>query len=304
MSKEDKLRSRIAMEDALSGPNKTYHHNPDKPNGEISLIFRRNSEGKTILAKQYSRIPLQVLKPHYYDIDGTAFVYSLNPAGGILQHDYLRTELVSEEGSDAVFTTPGNSKFYKMDEGCARVENILRVKSGGVLEYLPEHNVPFAKSSVYQENEFYVEKGAVLFASDMVTSGRALNGEKFEYDLYQSRTKIYIDGELVLYDNCSMNPDEENLMGMGLLDGKLTNGSMYVYADGMSETLKDEISALGTDDVILAAGNIRDDLMVVRFIGNGIIELSSMVQQVWDVCRRSILGKPAVHLRKEFSPGR
>lgn len=304
MGKEEKVKSRISSNDVLPGPNKTYHHNSSKPNGEISLVFRRNSDGKTILAKQYSKIPLQVLKPHYYDIDGTAFVYSLNPAGGILQHDYLRTELVSEKGSDAVFTTPGNSKFYKMDEGCARVENILHVKSGGILEYLPEHNVPFAEATVYQENEFYVEKGGVLFASDMVTSGRALNGEKFEYDLYQSRTKIYIDGELVLYDNCSMDPHEEDLMGIGLLDGKLTNGSMYVYADGMSAALKDEISALSTEEVILAAGNIRDDLLVVRFIGNGIIELSSMVQQVWNVCRKSILGKPAVHLRKEFSPGR
>ena len=51
-------------------------------------------------------------------------------------------------------------------------------------------------------NEFRVEKSAVLFAADMVTSGRAANGEVFQYDIYSSKTKIYADGELILYDCC------------------------------------------------------------------------------------------------------
>ncbi len=188
-----------------------------------------------------------------------------------------------------------------MDEGCARLENYLYVQAGGILEYLPEHNVPFAQSTVYQENEFRVEKGAVLFAADMVTSGRAANGERFQYDLYQSRTKFYIDGELVLYDNCKLKPADEDITAMGMLDGSLTNGSMYVYADGMDPELKARVSELSSEAVRLAAGNIRDDLMVVRFVGDSIIEMSQMMLKVWDVCRQSILGKPAVHLRKEFS---
>ncbi len=301
MNKKKDLTNKKHMQDAIEGPNKTFIQNNDKPNGEIKLVFRRHSNGKTILARQYSKVPMQVLKPHYYDVDGTAFVYSLNPAGGILQHDYLLTQIESEAGTDAVFTTPGNNKYYKMDEGCARIVNKILVRRGGVLEYLPEHNVPFAKSTTFQENEFRVESGAVLFAVDMLTSGRAANGERFEYDLYQSRTKIYINNELALYDNCSMNPKEEKLLQMGLLEGRLTNGSMYVYVEDMDANLKNQISSLSTDKVTLAAGNIRDDLMVVRFIGNEIIEMSAMVQKVWDVCRRSILGKPAVHLRKEFS---
>lgn len=272
-----------------------------KPNGKISIVFRRRSDGTTYMAKQYYKLPLQVLKPHYYDEDGTAFVYSLNPAGGILQHDRLLTEIVSEAGSDAVFTTPGNSKFYRMDDDYAKVVNKLTVKSGGVLEYLPEHNVPFAQATVYQENEFRVEKGAVLFASDMVTSGRAANGEIFQYDLYASKTKIYVDGELVLYDNCRMEPAREDLMKLGLMDGRKSNGSMYVYADNMDLGLKNEINKLSTESVSLAAGNITPDLMVVRFIGDSIMDMVKVTFDVWDLCRRSILGKPAIRLRKEFS---
>ena len=277
----------------------------EKPNGEIRILFRRNAEGRTYMAKSFWKIPLQILKPHYYDVDGTAVVYSLNPAGGILQHDRLLTRIESEAGTDAIFTTPGNSKYYKMDEGCARVWNQLYVRSGGVLEFLPEHNVPFARSTVYQENEFRVEKGAVLFASDMVTSGRAGSGETFRYDRYASRTRIFIDGQLALYDNCCLEPGNEDLLARGLLDGYQINGSLYVYADGMDPGLKSQINELASGgphpQVKIAAGNVRPDLLVIRFLGDGMIEMRQTMQTVWDICRRSILNKPALRLRKEFS---
>ena len=60
----------------------------DKPNGEIRIVFRRNAEGKTYMARSLWKIPLQILKPHYYDVDGTAVVYSLNPAAN--QHDQIQ----------------------------------------------------------------------------------------------------------------------------------------------------------------------------------------------------------------------
>jgi urease accessory protein len=272
-----------------------------KPNGEISIIFRRNARGRTYMAKQYFKIPLQVLKPHYYDVDGTAIVYLLNPSGGVLQHDRLLTSIVSEAGTDAIVTTPGNSKYYKMDEGCAGIRNDLYVHKGGVLEYLPEHNVPFAHSEVYQENEFHIEKGGVLFAADMVTAGRVASGEVFQYRRYASKTCIYADGELQLYDNCSMEPGEEDLRRTGLLEGRLSNGTFYAYAESISQDLCERINELNTREVRLAAGKITPDLMVVRFIGDSIIEMTATMHKVWGLCRQSILGKPGIHLRKEFS---
>lgn len=274
---------------------------PEKPNGQISIMFRRNNEGKTYMARQFFQIPLQILRPHYYDVDGTAVVYSMNPAGGVLQHDRLLTEIESEAGTDAIFTTPGNTKFYKMDDDCAKVWNRAYVHSGGVLEYLPEHNVPFAKARVYQENDFYVEKDAVLFAADMVTAGRVASGEVFQYDLYHSRTRLFVDGKLKLYDNCNLMPVKNGISGTGLLDGYLSNGSMYVYACNMDPKLSVKVSALSSKEIKLAAGNITPDIMVVRFLGDSIIDMTEMMQNVWDVCRKSILGKPALHLRKEFS---
>lgn len=251
------------------------------------------------MARQSFSMPLQILKPHYYDVDGTAFVYILNPSGGILQGDRLTTEIVCEEGASAVVTTPGNTKFYRMDEGSAQVCCRLEVRAGGRLEYLPEHNVPFAESDTLAKNEFHVTKGSFLIASDIVTSGRACSSEDFRFSRYSSQTKIYEDGRLILFDNCILKPQEEDLKGIGMLDGNKINGSMYVYSTDMDPEVADEINR-SAQSIRLAAGNVSPGLMVIRFIGSSTIEVKDAMMKSWDICRRKLLGKSAVRLRNEF----
>lgn len=131
------------------------------PTGALSLRFKRKTDGRSYLAQQYYKLPLQVMTTHYQDNDGTVFVYLLNPGGGVLQHDRLLTEIVLEEDSRVYITTPSTTKFYKMDEGHAEVVNKITVGAGAVLEYLPEHNAPFAMSEAYQENEFHLHGDSI-----------------------------------------------------------------------------------------------------------------------------------------------
>lgn len=271
----------------------------EQPTGKLELDFRKRADGKTYVARQYFKLPLQVMPPHYQDNDGTAFLYLLNPSGGILQRDRLLTEILLEEGSRALVTTPSNTKFYKMDEGCAKVVNRLTVKRDAVLEYLPEHNVPFAGSKIYQENDFYLDSSSVLIASDMVTAGRVSRGEMFQYDLYSSRTRIYVDGKLKVCDNSRIEPENMELGGIGMMEGYLTNGTIYVYAPGLNEDLVKRLRELpGREGIHFAAGLIEEGLMIVRFLGDNIIDLQDTVLSVWNELRKGILGKEAVRIRK------
>lgn len=271
----------------------------ERPTGELSLVFRKRTDGKTTLAKQYFKLPLQVMKPHYQDDDGTAYVYLLNPSGGILQHDRLFTEIILEENSKALVTTPSSTKFYKMDEGHAEVLNKIVVGAGAELEYLPEHNVPFAMSETYQENQFYLDPDAVLIASDMVTAGRVSRGEIFDYNLYSSKTKIYVDGRLRVFDNSRMDVKELDVKKMGFMEGYLTNGTVYVYSRNIPDQLPAQLNSLNHgSSVVFAAGKIDDDLMIVRFLGDNIIELQDMIASVWGEIRPAVLGKAAVRIRK------
>lgn len=267
--------------------------------GKLSLVFRKKANGKTYLAKQYYKLPLQIMPPHYQDTDGTAFVYLLNPSGGILHNDRLLTEITVEKDSKALVTTPASTKFYKMDAGYAKVVNRLSVEAGGVLEYIPEHNVPYAQSSTYQENYFYLDRTSSLIATDMVTAGRVSRGEIFDYDIYSSKTKVFVDDELIAYDNSTIEPGKMTLDQIGMLEGFLTNGTMYIYGQNLPKEIVTEINQMKREEgIYLGVSAVTADLMLVRFMGTNMIELQKTIHSVWDIARRNLLGKPGVKIRK------
>lgn len=271
----------------------------EKATGALSLTFRRKSTGQTYIADQYFKIPMQIMPPHYQDNDGTAFVYLLNTGGGVLHNDRYMTELIAEKGSRVLITSPSSNKLYKMEDGYAELINHITVKEGAVMEYLPEHNVPYAKSHTYQETEIHMDKGAVLIASDMVTAGRVAMGEVFEYDLYASRTKIYVDGKLRIYDNSRMDPENTAMEKLGYMEGFLTNGTIYVYQENLSNELPEKLNSIQHNgNVKFAAGKIDDDFMIIRFLGNSMIDLKEMIDTVWAKLRKELLGKDAVRIRK------
>lgn len=270
-----------------------------KPTGELSLRFRRRKDGQTYVAEQYYKLPLQVMRTHYQEQDGTAFVYLLNPSGGVLQHDRLLTEIILEENSKAYITTPSSTKFYKMDDGHAEVVNRITLGSGAVLEYFPEHNAPFAMSEAYQDNEYHLKSDSILLTSDMVTAGRATRGEVFAYRLYSSRTRIYVDGKLRVYDNSRMDARNTDMEKIGYMEGYLTNGTVYVYSSGLSDELPMEINEIQHEgNVVFAAGKIDDDFMIIRFLGDNMVDLRSMMDVIWGRIRKHVLGKDAIRIRK------
>ena len=136
-----------------------------EPTGKLTLVFRKRKDGKTAAAEQYYKLPLQIMRDTLSGKGRDSLCVSSHPSGGVLQHDRLYTEITLEDESRAYVTTTSSTKFYKMDEGHAEVVNRLEVGSGAVLEYMPEHNVPFAMSRAYQENEYRLHRDSVLIAA-------------------------------------------------------------------------------------------------------------------------------------------
>lgn len=268
--------------------------------GTLNLIFRRHQSGKTFLASQHFRLPLQVLTPFYSDMDGTAFVYLLNPSGGILQGDVLETDITLETGAKAFVTTPSANKFYKMDEGHATLRNRISVADGSVLEYMPEYNIPFSQSSVIQETSFHLASGSTLLAFDMIVPGRMEKGEFFEYDLYSSKISICVDGKLLAHEVAKIEPKNSDPRGIGVLEGRNIYGTVFLYREGINPCLKEEISEIFLSNPEVEGGFslLGDGLALVKFLGDNLTDCQQVVNEIWQACRKSMIGKDAVRIRK------
>lgn len=268
--------------------------------GTLNLIFRKRQNGKTFLASQHYRLPLQVLTPFYSDDDGTAFVYLLNPSGGILQGDVLETDVKVETEARGFITTPSANKFYKMDEGHATLTNRIRVEKGGVLEYMPEYNIPFAQSSVIQETEFDLDSDAILLAFDMIVPGRIEKGEVFQYDLYTSKISIRVDGHLLAREVAKIQPKEKDPRGTGVLEGHTIYGTAFLYQKNLDPGLKTALGDIFLNQPEVAGGvtYLTESLAVVKFLGNHVHDCQGVVNEIWRIARKSILGKDIVRMRK------
>lgn len=268
--------------------------------GTLNLIFRRHQSGKTFLASQKFRLPLQVLTPFYSDTDGTAFVYLLNPSGGILQGDMLETDITVEPGAKAFITTPSANKFYKMDEGHATIRNRMAVADAGILEYMPEYNIPFSQSSVVQETTFQLQTGATLMAFDMIVPGRMEKREFFEYDLYSSKISVWVNGKLLAHEVAKIEPKQSDPRGVGILEGHNIYGTVFLYQNALNPGLKESITKLFECKPCVEGGIsfLTESLAVIKYLGDNLTDCQLVVNELWQICRQSLLGKDAVRMRK------
>lgn len=253
------------------------------------------------MAKQYYKLPLQVLPPHHQDLDGTAFVFLLNPTGGVLQGDHLSTKILLKEKSKVLLTTPSSNKFYKMDEEYALVEMVCDVKKHAILEYLPDYNILFSNAKVRQKTKFYLDSTSTLFAWDIIVPGRISKGEAFQYDCYDSAISIYVEEELIAYEHNVLKPKEKELSCIGLLEGNMNYATIYIYSpkadNHLLRIIKDAIKK-HTNNQNGAASLPRENLIVAKIMSKEIRNIKNTMKIVWDVSRRELMNKESVCIRK------
>ena len=139
----------------------------------VRLAPRR---GRTGVVDQYWRIPLQVMPPSYQDEDDEAYLYLLNPTGGIVQGDRLLTEVAVEAGARSLLSTQSATKVYRMDESYGEEVNRYVLRGDAVLEYLPDQTIPFAGSRFYRSTTVELDPGSTLILTDLLAAGRVARG--------------------------------------------------------------------------------------------------------------------------------
>lgn len=274
-------------------------------NGEIWLEIGKKESGgqESYIEKQFYKLPLQVMTPFYQDDDGTVFLYLLNPSGGVLDYDNFKIEVTVKTGAKAWIGTPSATKIYKRrDENApaARQKNLFHLEKGSVLEYCPDEIIPYADSMFSQENHFYLSKDSMLLTWDILSAGRALRGEVFQFERYASQTFLYMDGKPVIVDKMVIDPRETDIRNLQCMRGYVYAATIYAYAGACDETLAERLAeeCAVYEDGILGVSLVTEKLLVIKILGNHAYAVFEEMHRVWDILRGNILGKEAVRIRK------
>ncbi|MBI4254688.1 MAG: urease accessory protein UreD, partial [Candidatus Rokubacteria bacterium] len=166
--------------------------------GLLRLGFERRGAA-TVLRRVRSTLPLQVLAPVALE-DPAAVVSILNPTGGLLGGDRLAIEADVGPGAHALLTTPSASRVYRAAAEATLQTVALRLGPGALVEWVPDHTIPFAGSVFRQAIDCELDEGARLVLVDAFAAGRIARGEAWQFRRLESALTLRDRQGLVFHD--------------------------------------------------------------------------------------------------------
>jgi urease accessory protein len=276
---------------------------PARHHGHLSLELVCD-DGRTAIARQRSRPPLQTFGLQEADRRGAAYLQILNPCGGLFEGDSAEVEVTLQRGAHLYLTTQAATKVYPAEHGHAARHHLrLRVAAGAILEYFPLPLIPFARALYVQDIEMQVEPAGVCLVAEVLAPGRVARGERFAYHMIRSRVEGWVDDRLALFEQLTLRPAQDSYAGLGVMDGDPYLGTLYVLTSQALTPLipawnrcltKQYGECIGI--TALAYGGL-----VVRLLGQTGQEVLRRLDAVHGLIRQEGLGLPPLRIYRPFA---
>lgn len=146
--------------------------------GHLTLDYRRDGERTT--AHDRHDGPLRVLQRLYPEGPGVCHHVLVHPPGGIVGGDVLNVQATLAEGTHAVITTPGATRFYKSSGATAEQSLVARVADGARLEWLPLETIAYRGCKAVNRMRFELAPGAEMMGWDLLALGLPAANEAFD----------------------------------------------------------------------------------------------------------------------------
>jgi urease accessory protein len=135
----------------------------------LQLDYTR--EGARTVARFAHDGPLRILQSLYPEGDAVCHNVLVHPPGGLVGGDTLAIAVTVGEGSHALVTTPGASRFYRSD-GEAAVQDVrIRLAPGARLEWLPLEALHYSGCRAENRLHLQLAPGARLLGWDIAALG-------------------------------------------------------------------------------------------------------------------------------------
>ena len=164
----------------------------------LSLNYTRDGE-RTIALDRHDG-PLRVLQRLYPEGPAVCHHVLVHPPGGIVGGDVLALQASLSEGTHALVTTPGATRFYG-NAGETAVQTVhARVASGARLEWLPLETLAYSGCLAENRLRFELDEGAEMIGWDVLGLGLPAAGRAFEQGRFLQQlelTHVWLERGLV-----------------------------------------------------------------------------------------------------------
>lgn len=271
--------------------------------GELKLDYAKR-EHRTIIAHSYFTTPWKLLPPIYLDDTGAAYTLLVNPSGGLVGGDHLSIDMNVEQDAHVLISSPSANRIYRT-EGKASEQHVnIMVGPGAVLEWVPEHTIPFAGSRFRQTLHTTLAPGATLLLWDAVASGRIARGERWAFTDLENEIRVTTASGGSLLERYVLDSTTD-LGAVGLAEEWNYVASLYVVNDATASEvwsgLESKIAAIldtRPREVLGGVSAAPIPGLAVKVLARTAPDLNAMLDALWAAARERLWNLPPVSLRK------
>lgn len=253
-------------------------------------LVRKND--KTILNKRRHIGPLTVQRPFYPEQDGTCHVYVLHPPGGIAGGDSLNLNLVCNQDTSTLVTTPGANKFYQSNGLAAQQNQQLFVKDNASLEWLPQETILFDGSNVDSITKIELESSSGFIGWEIVSFGRPACAEEFSTGTFKQSYEIWCDKQPIFIDKVIIKDRAEVFSGLWGLQSKPVMGLMTVVNQDIDLLNEAKISI---QNIInhhpCSSVTVMNNILVCRCLDDNAMSVRDQFIEIWKLVRPIVISK-------------
>jgi urease accessory protein len=266
----------------------------------LRLLFERQGDA-TVLRRSRFTLPLQILSPLAL-ADGTAYLLLLNPTGGILGGDCLRSEITLGENASVCLTTPSANRVYRTSHHAAEQKTHIKLATGSFLEYLPDHLIPHPGSSLRQTLLVEMDAGSRGMFFDGFAAGRQALHEEWKFRDLDLRTEIKLNGRPIFLNRLKMTPLSHSLQSLGVMSDFSYSAALAIVDDHPQDwpqilaALRQELESI--PNIQAGASLLPAAGISIRFLTNSAIALAETNNKLRTAARHHVFQLPPFDLRK------
>lgn len=221
---------------------------------DLRLMVGYNN-GRSFVKDLFVDKPLRVVSVGQYASDAALHLMMMSVSPGILDGDNYHIDVHVSKGAKVELETQSYQRLFKMDGHATQDMNVTMDPDTSFV-FIPHPVVPHLRSSFINKTKVKLHSSSIFIISEIITCGRKLSGELFQYEKFQNLLEVFNEnGVLLLKDNVLLEPDKMPMSAIGLLEGYTHQGSFVFMCPG-------EVNAEELVEQIYARCNEREDLTI------------------------------------------
>lgn len=263
---------------------------------KLTLDYRR--EGERTVAHDCHEGPLRVLQRLYPEGPAICHHVVLHPPGGVVGGDELHLHATLAEGSHALITTAGATRFYRSD-GAPAVQSVrLLLADGTRLEWLPMEALAYSGCDAQSQVCMTLAPGAEMIGWDVLALGLPAARQPFvagSFGQHLELTGCWLERGRVAAADSLLLASAAGFGGHSVLGTAwfaAGQGLPPVRRDGLLDAARDVVRS---HSLAATAGvtSPQAPVVVLRVLGHGVEPVMALLAQVRAAWRQAAWGLAA-----------